>query len=139
MDPGGEFYGGMACAMLSQSIRSLQHNNGMIRLGYFAALDSLNGIHSGLPAEKPKGSQDEHAAHRDAPHMKHCFDYLRQAILCAGDTTIEWARESGGGENDGQVDDWGIEHQCRSSKTIFDFTANNRAENDADGIANVLD
>ena len=110
----------------------------MIRLGYFAAVDRLDGVHSEPSTKMPKGSRDEHAAHRDALHMEHCFDYLRQAILCAGDTTIEWARESGDGQVDGQVDGWGVEHQCRSSKTIFDFTANNRAENDADGITNVI-
>ena len=110
----------------------------MIRLGYFTAVDRLDAVHSEPSAKTHKGSRDEHAAHRDALHLEHCFDYLRQAILCAGDTTIEWARESGDGQVDGQVDGWGVEHQCRSSKTIFDFTANNRAENDADGITNVI-
>lgn len=113
-------------------------DQGMIRLGYFAAVDRLNIVHSRTSAKTAKDIQDEHAAHRDALHIEHCFDYLRQAILCAGDTTIEWARESDEGEIDGQVDGWGVEHQCRSSKTIFDFTANNRAENDANGITNVI-
>ena len=113
-------------------------DQGMIRLGYSAAVDRLNRVHAELSTEGSTDSQDEHAAHRDALHMEHCFDYLRQAILCAGDTTIEWARESGEGEVGGQVDGWGVEHQCRSSKTIFDFTASNRAENDAEGITNVI-
>ena len=109
----------------------------MIRLGYFTAMDRLNEVDSG-PTRRPEGGQDQHSAHRDAQHMEHCFDYLRQAILCAGDTTIEWARKSSDGGTDKQVDGWGVEHQCRSSKTIFDFTAKNRAENNADGIANVI-
>ena len=114
------------------------HDQGMIRLGYFAAVDRLNKVRPELSTRRPKDTQDEHAAHRNTLHMEHCFDYLRQAILCAGDTTIEWARESGDGEIDSQVDGWGIEHQRRSSKAIFDFTTNNRAENDADGITNVI-
>ena len=113
-------------------------HQGMIRLGYFAAVDRFNGFHSGPSTKRPVGNQDEHAAHRDTLHLEHCFDYLRQAILCAGDTTIEWARDSGDGETDSQVDGWGVEHQCRSTKTIYDFTAKHRAENDAEGIANVI-
>lgn len=44
-------------------------------------------------------------------HIVDCFDYLRQALMCAGDTTLEWPRE----ENDGRriaVDGWGVTHQC---------------------------
>ena len=108
----------------------------MIRLGYFAAVDELerpHGKHSQRPREQ---DMDGHASYTGTWHLAHCFDYLRQAILCAGDTTIEWAREAEEGANPSQVDGWGIEHQCRSSKAIFDFTATNRAINDADGIVN---
>jgi len=46
-------------------------------------------------------------------HIFHCFDYIRQALMCAGDLTIEWPRE----EPDGRrfaVDGWGIPHECKS-------------------------
>lgn len=46
-------------------------------------------------------------------HMAHCFDYLRQSLMCYGDMTLEWPRT----EPDGTrvaVDGWGIEHQCKS-------------------------
>ena len=44
-------------------------------------------------------------------HVLHCFDYLRQGIMCAADSTLEWPRQ----EVDGRrfaVDGWGVEHQC---------------------------
>jgi hypothetical protein len=46
-------------------------------------------------------------------HVYHCFDYIRQALMCAGDLTLEWPRT----EKDGRrfaVDGWGISHQCKS-------------------------
>lgn len=58
-----------------------------------------------------KTSQLQHNAVED-DHISHCFDYLRQAIMCAGDSTLEWPRI----ESDGRrfaVDGWGVQHQCR--------------------------
>ncbi|KAK8041675.1 hypothetical protein PG993_006198 [Apiospora rasikravindrae] len=43
----------------------------MTRAGYFSAR---------------AGNLDE----VNAGHLAHCWDYLRQAIMCAGDTTLEW-------------------------------------------------
>lgn len=54
-------------------------------------------------------------------HVEHCFDYLRQAVMCAGDMSLEWPRT----ESDGRrfaVDGWGIPHQCKSwvsSSVVF--------------------
>ncbi|KAF2770693.1 hypothetical protein EJ03DRAFT_247723, partial [Teratosphaeria nubilosa] len=45
-------------------------------------------------------------------HIRHCFAYLAQAILCAGDTTVEWARVLEGGERL-DVDGWGVPHVCK--------------------------
>ena len=50
--------------------------------------------------------------HPQEDHVFHCFDYIRQALMCAGDMTIEWPRK----EKDGRrfaVDGWGITHQCK--------------------------
>lgn len=46
-------------------------------------------------------------------HMFHCFDYIRQAIMCAGDMTIEWPREEADGKRFA-VDGWGVPHLCKS-------------------------
>lgn len=57
-------------------------------------------------------------------HVSHCFDYLRQGLMCNGDLTLEWPRT----EPDGRrfaVDGWGVEHQCRSWESIVSFMKEN--------------
>ena len=43
-------------------------------------------------------------------HFPHCFDYLRQSLLCSGDLTLEY---TGIG--------WDVEHLCKPSKDIDAF------------------
>jgi hypothetical protein len=46
-------------------------------------------------------------------HAEHCFSYIRQAIQCSGDITLEGpdlVRESGQSPLRG----WGVQHQCRN-------------------------
>lgn len=53
-------------------------------------------------------------------HVHHCFDYLRQALMCSGDMTVEWPRV----ESDGSrfaVDGWGVTHQCKSWVILFAY------------------
>lgn len=50
----------------------------------------------------------------DMSHVQHCFDYLRQGILCAGDMTLEWPRQDGPSSGVA-VDGWGVPHQCKSA------------------------
>ncbi|KAK3073640.1 hypothetical protein LTR53_004599 [Teratosphaeriaceae sp. CCFEE 6253] len=53
-------------------------------------------------------------------HVHHCFDYIRQALMCAGDMTVEWPRT----EEDGSrfaVDGWGITHECRDWDAIMGY------------------
>lgn len=47
------------------------------------------------------------------PHVYHCFDYIRQALMCAGDMTIEWPREEADGRRFA-FDGWGVAHECKS-------------------------
>ncbi|KAL4887399.1 hypothetical protein BJY04DRAFT_212436 [Aspergillus karnatakaensis] len=42
------------------------------------------------------------------PHMRHCFDYLRQSLMCASDSTFEPVDPKLGG-----VTGWGTERVCR--------------------------
>ena len=49
----------------------------------------------------------------DIYHIAHCFDYIRQGILCAGDTTIEGQTEYGEG--------WGSNHQCKDIRAIQEW------------------
>ncbi|KAK0281265.1 hypothetical protein LTR91_011583 [Friedmanniomyces endolithicus] len=53
-------------------------------------------------------------------HVWHCFDYIRQALMCAGDMTVEWPRT----EEDGRrfaVDGWGVTHECKDWDAIMTF------------------
>ncbi|KXT02580.1 hypothetical protein AC578_10670 [Pseudocercospora eumusae] len=57
-------------------------------------------------------------------HVQHCFDYLRQGLMCAGDMTLEWPRT----EDDGRrfaVDGWHVEHQCKSWDAIMRYMEEN--------------
>lgn len=56
--------------------------------------------------------------HRDidddkADHMAHCFDYLRQSILCSADTTLEGYSDLGGG--------FGVTHQCKDYDEVLEW------------------
>lgn len=58
----------------------------------------------------------------DDSHMLHCFDYLRQGILCASDTTVEGNSSLGEG--------WGATHTCGDFNAILEW-ANGRATTDS--------
>nr|POE47266.1 oxidase ustya [Quercus suber] len=62
-------------------------------------------------------------AGRDAAaHAQHCFDYLRQAILCNADMTLEWPKQAGPSSG-AMVDGWGVPHTCKSQTAIDDYMA----------------
>lgn len=46
-------------------------------------------------------------------HIYHCFDYLRQGVICAGDMTLEPVFFVGEQRKE-VVNGWGVEHRCRS-------------------------
>ena len=62
-------------------------------------------------------------------HMKHCWDYLRQALLCYADDTLEPLREEGRPDLPG-VNGWGVEHKCRDFDELMRWTARHRATNE---------
>ncbi|KAK5994224.1 Hydroxylase cctR-like protein [Cladobotryum mycophilum] len=54
-------------------------------------------------------------------HTAHCLEYLRQSIMCLGDTTLEpFVGELG-------LDH--IEHKCRNWDTLFEFATKHRKTN----------
>ncbi|TKA27395.1 hypothetical protein B0A50_05007 [Salinomyces thailandicus] len=53
-------------------------------------------------------------------HVFHCFDYIRQALMCAGDMTVEWPRVEADGSRFA-VDGWGITHECKSWDAIMQY------------------
>lgn len=69
-------------------------------------------------------------------HIGHCFDYLRQALMCAGDMTLEGAiLLSDGKVSSAGVDGWGVIHQCRSWDQAVSWTLEHKAPNNHTGIA----
>lgn len=79
-----------------------------LRLTKFIKYMTREGYYSALEGNVDQVSQ---------AHLMHCFDYLRQTIMCFGDTTLEWIPAP---PHDTGSTGWGFEHTCR------DFTAISR-------------
>lgn len=81
------------------------------------------------------GRDREHEVQDPIPdHVEHCFDYLRQSIMCAGDMTIEHAREPPLGGKRETTDGWGVEHQCKDWNEMVHWTLDHRAKHSLKGI-----
>ncbi|KAK2017183.1 hypothetical protein LZ32DRAFT_40472 [Colletotrichum eremochloae] len=62
-------------------------------------------------------------------HLQHCFEYLRQAIMCAGDVALEGTQTTfppGWTGSDG----WDAKHVCKDYKQVYDYLDKNRAMDD---------
>ncbi|KAJ6035864.1 hypothetical protein N7540_000143 [Penicillium herquei] len=70
--------------------------------------------------EEEKEKQYEHAPR----HMRHCFDYLRQSLMCAADATLEPVDAALGG-----VTGWGAERVCRDYTALAAWATERRASN----------
>jgi hypothetical protein len=61
-----------------------------------------------------------------AQHLDHCFDYLRQSIVCSADLTVEWARVEDDRTRQ-RIDGWNIPHRhCKDPDAIEAFVAEHR-------------
>nr|OQO25373.1 hypothetical protein B0A51_08114 [Rachicladosporium sp. CCFEE 5018] len=61
-------------------------------------------------------------------HVYHCFDLIRQALMCHPDLTVEWPRT----EVDGRrfaFDGWGIQHQCVDWNSVLGFMSKHTVAN----------
>jgi hypothetical protein len=65
------------------------------------------------------GNMDHHLRE---DHLFHCVDYLRQAITCAADTTLEAEKAFPDFNNKLGVDGWGDKHGCRNFSAVFELT-----------------
>ncbi|OAA36146.1 hypothetical protein BBO_08318 [Beauveria brongniartii RCEF 3172] len=59
-----------------------------------------------------------------AAHMRHCFDYLRQGLMCASDTSLEPVDPKLGG-----VTGWGSERLCRDYQQVVAWAEDHRVSN----------
>ncbi|KAK1845603.1 hypothetical protein CCHR01_11773 [Colletotrichum chrysophilum] len=75
----------------------------MTRSGYFAARDGkLSTVNT--------------------THLSHCWGYLRQSIMCSGDTTLEWVPPRGVGSTG-----WGYQHTCRDYEALYIYAEQHRS------------
>ncbi|KOS22272.1 hypothetical protein ESCO_001436 [Escovopsis weberi] len=60
----------------------------------------------------------------EGEHSAHCFDYLRESIICAADNSLEPFRSpfDGGGTQGNGVDGFGTVHQCRDFRLLYDWS-----------------
>ncbi|ORY05913.1 hypothetical protein BCR34DRAFT_490529, partial [Clohesyomyces aquaticus] len=78
-----------------------------LRNQYYLAIEqSKNGSRSAR-------NNDEHS---DPGHVRHCFDLLRQSIMCAADTNVEPIKPNLGG-----ITGWGHERRCRDFRSVFEW------------------
>lgn len=61
-------------------------------------------------------------------HMPHCFEYLRQSILCCGDTALEGKQTTFPDKNLPGSDGWDAKHICRDYGQIREYLEENRID-----------
>jgi hypothetical protein len=84
-----------------------------LQLAYYTQLDRLETSNSSTAAETTESFIASLGATTDLEHVQHCFDYIRQALLCAADTNLETANVT-----TGKTNGWGFERTCRSYEDV---------------------
>ncbi|KAK4629648.1 hypothetical protein CLAFUW4_08307 [Fulvia fulva] len=74
-------------------------------------------------AYKYDGDQPENV---DEEHILHCFDYVRVALMCYGDTALVGADPGDAGLNGTRG--WGVTHVCKSWDALYDMAVARAAE-----------
>jgi hypothetical protein len=94
----------------------------MIRSAYF---------HATTGKEPPVTSTSHFSESKEhgPDHIAHCFDYLRQAIMCAADVTLEWGVQVPPGEQPSTINGWGIPHVCKDWDQAVDWTVEHGFKN----------
>ena len=61
-------------------------------------------------------------------HVNHCFEYLRQSIMCCGDTALEGQQTT---FPDGWVgsDGWDAKHVCKDYRQVYRHLEEHRYDN----------
>ncbi|KAI1337243.1 hypothetical protein F5Y15DRAFT_390699 [Xylariaceae sp. FL0016] len=63
-------------------------------------------------------------------HMIHCFDYMRQAIMCNADMALEGRETTFPKELEGGSDGWDSKHVCRKWDDVISYLESVRAYDD---------
>ncbi|KAH7402390.1 hypothetical protein DE146DRAFT_610019, partial [Phaeosphaeria sp. MPI-PUGE-AT-0046c] len=85
------------------------HCLNMLRVGYYQAHQSSSSF-----IDNGKGQKAQH----EPAHARHCFDYLRQSIMCAADATFEPVVLELGG-----ITGWGVDRVCRDFEQLSAWAA----------------
>lgn len=62
-------------------------------------------------------------------HLPHCFEYLRQSIMCCGDTALE-GQQTTFGDNITGSDGWDAKHVCKYYGQLVNFLKDQRADDE---------
>ena len=95
----------------------------MIRTSYYSLLAGIDHeiIHGGHEIDP----ESRHRIHSE--HVGHCFDYIRQALMCNADTTVEPATVERNGVRK-QVDGWGVVHEgCVDWESLWEWMTEHQA------------
>lgn len=100
---------------------------GILRSQYWRLIDGM------LADSTSEARQEEARKQLRDHHSQHCFAYIAESIMCAGDLSIEWAKV----EKDGsriQVDGWGVTHQCKDPDAIWKWMEANHGPPKEDSV-----
>jgi len=92
----------------------------------------LHCLHAIMTVYDSLSRNETNANHFKYWHMDHCFDYLRQSIMCCGDTALE-GTETTFPEGVGGSDGWGARHLCKNYEELLAVLDEKRA-NDREWI-----
>ncbi|KAI0196470.1 hypothetical protein F4808DRAFT_305736 [Astrocystis sublimbata] len=74
-------------------------------------------------------SNSTRAPSQEPWHLTHCFDYLRQSIMCCGDVAVEGQQTTFPEGHDGS-DGWDATHVCKDYDEVMAHLLDHRANNE---------
>ncbi|KAL2796246.1 hypothetical protein BJX66DRAFT_336260 [Aspergillus keveii] len=88
-----------------------------ILAAYYAAIEAANPtLRPHLKADADDPLLNNTGILMEPSHVRHCFDYLRQTIMCAADTNIEVLDR-----DTRATDGWGEQRVCRDYQKVFEW------------------
>jgi hypothetical protein len=91
----------------------------------FHQLHCLNSIREHMRKSFTSRSLHDHddlSPQANELHVAHCFDYLRQSIMCCGDLSLEKAVIGEDGKIMHSTNGWNVEHRCKAWDEVFEVT-----------------
>jgi hypothetical protein len=77
-----------------------------LQLAYYTQLHNIESVNNSTPDDSFVAT---FRANTDLKHIQHCFDYIRQALICAAGTNLEMRNAT-----TGRTNGWGVERLCRN-------------------------